>query len=79
MDICYADSLLKNVQKKRTLVQSVYNAKQNECIDIFLRDSGHYAFREFRRDFEDFGNWFPVTSLIETTCSDIYQLGSLSA
>ena len=64
------------MKKKRTLVKSIHNAEQNQCIDIFLHDSGYYAFREFRRDIEDFGHWFPVSSLIETTYSDIFQLES---
>ena len=64
------------MQKKRTLIKSVHNAEQNQCVDIFLQHSGYYAFREFRRDIEDFGHWFPVSSLIEAIYLDIPQLES---
>ena len=64
------------MEKKRSLVKSVHNRDQTQCIDIFLQDSGYFAFREFRRDIEDFSHWFPVSNLVETTYSDISQLES---
>ena len=36
----------------------------------------YYDFREFRRDLEEFGHWFPGLSLIETTYLNNSQLES---
>lgn len=41
-----------------------------------MQYSRYYVYREFRRAIEEFGHWFPVSSLTETNFSDITQLES---
>jgi hypothetical protein len=62
------------MEKKRSVIKSIHNNNQTQCIDIFPQLNGNFAFQEFRRDIEDPGQWFPVSSLTETTYSDISQL-----
>ena len=62
------------MEKKLSLVKSIHNSAQTQCIDIFPQHNGNFAYQEFRRDIEDPSQWFPVSSLTETTYSDISQL-----
>ena len=62
------------MEKKRSVIKSIHNNNQTQCIDIFPQHNGNFAFQEFRRDIEDPSHWFPVSSLTETTYSDISQL-----
>ena len=62
------------MEKKLSVIKSIHNNNQTQCIDIFLQHNGNFAFQEFRRDIEDPIKWFQVSSLTETTYSDISQL-----
>ena len=62
------------MEKKLSVAKSIHNSDQTLCIDIFRQNNGNFAFREFRRDIEDTSQWFPITSLTETTYSDISQI-----
>jgi hypothetical protein len=62
------------MEKKLSVIKSIHNNNQTQCIDIFLQHNGNFAFQEFRRDIEDPIQWFQVSSLTETTYSDISQL-----
>ena len=62
------------MDKKLTVVKSIHNSDQTKCIDIFSLHNGNFAFQEFRRDIEDPSQWFPVSSLTETTYLDISLL-----
>ena len=62
------------MEKKRSVIKSIHNNNQTQCIDIFLQHNGNFAFQEFRRDIEDPSQWFPVSSLTETAYSDIFLL-----
>lgn len=39
------------------VLDSIHNEAQDLCVDFFVRTDGTYGFEEFRRDFEDGGNW----------------------
>ena len=45
---------------KPTVVNSVNNADDSRCVDIFRRSDGSFGFDEFRRDAEDTRGWFPI-------------------
>ena len=62
------------MEKKLSVIKSIHNNNQTQCIDIFPQHNGNFAYQEFRRDIEDPSQWFPVSSLTETTYSDISQL-----
>jgi len=53
------------MENKRSVIKSIHNNNQTQCIDIFPQHNGNFAFQEFRRDIEDPGQWFPVSSLTE--------------
>jgi len=62
------------MEKKLSLIKSLHNSNQTQCIDIFSQHNGNFAFQEFRRDIEDHSQWFPVSNLTETPYSDIFLL-----
>ena len=62
------------MEKKLSLIKSLHNSNQTQCIDIFSQHNGNFAFQELRRDIEDPSQWFPVSSLTETAYSDIFLL-----
>jgi hypothetical protein len=62
------------MDNKLSVVKSIHNSDQTQCIDIFPQHNGNFSFQEFRRDIEDPSQWFPVSSLTETMYSDISQL-----
>ena len=65
---------MQKMENKLSVVKSIHNSDQTLCIDIFSQNNGNFAFQKFRRDIEDPSQWFPVSSLTETTYSDISQL-----
>ncbi len=52
---------------KAKVVRSVHNDSVDRCVDIVLRDDGRYSYREFRRDPEDQGVWYPVGATSSAT------------
>jgi hypothetical protein len=50
------------IDKTWTVFDSIENAEQDRCVDLFVRLDGSYGFEEFRRDVEDAGAWTPVHS-----------------
>tara|TARA_A100001015_G_C14604560_1_gene561760 strand:+ start:80 stop:331 length:252 start_codon:yes stop_codon:yes gene_type:complete len=48
--------------KKQTVVRSINNSDQSQCIDIFKRKDNTYGFEEYRRDKETYEGWYKVHS-----------------
>lgn len=42
------------------MIASIHDADARRCIDILQRPDGSLSYREFRRDPEDGGRWFPT-------------------
>jgi hypothetical protein len=44
------------------VIKSIHNTMVDRCVDIFVRRDGTWGFKEFRRDVEDQGAWFPISN-----------------
>jgi hypothetical protein len=50
----------QRIDKSWIVFISIENLEHDRCVDFFSRENGSYGFEEFRRDFEDGGQWTPV-------------------
>ena len=50
----------RRIDKSWVVFASVENDEHEKCVDIFYRPDGTFGFEEFRRDFEDAGEWTPL-------------------
>ncbi len=51
----------KRIDKSWLVFMSIENEGHGRCVDLFSRPDGSCGFEEFRRDFEDRGEWTPVS------------------
>ena len=42
------------------VVDSVSSEDNQYCVDFFKRDDGTFGFEEYRRDVEDYNQWFVI-------------------
>jgi hypothetical protein len=42
------------------VLTSLENNAADRCVDIFVRADGTFGFEEYRRDYEDANEWFPL-------------------
>ena len=42
------------------VVDSVSSEDNQYCVDFFKRDDGTFGFEEYRRDIEDYNQWFKI-------------------
>ena len=47
---------------KPKVIKSIHNSMVDRCVDIFVHRDGSWSFKEFRRDIEDQGAWFPISN-----------------
>ena len=55
------------------VVDSVSSEDNQYCVDFFERDDGTFGFEEYRRDIEDYNQWFKIgcfDTLLFTTKKD---------
>ena len=55
------------------VVDSVSSEDNQYCVDFFKRDDGTFGFEEYRRDIEDYNQWFKIgcfDTLLFTTKKD---------
>lgn len=50
----------RRIDRSWLVFDSIENAQQDRCVDLFERPDGSCGFEEFRRDVEDAGAWTPV-------------------
>ena len=48
-------------EPKPKVMKSLHNKAVDRCVDIFQRLDGSWGFKQFRRDIEDQGAWFPIS------------------
>ena len=42
------------------VVDSISSEDNQYCVDFFKRDDGTFGFEEYRRDIEDYNQWFEI-------------------
>ena len=42
------------------VLDSISSADKQYCVDFFDRDDGTFGFEEYRRDIEDYNQWFKI-------------------
>ena len=42
------------------VIDSVNSEDNQYCVDVFKRDDGTFGFEEYRRDIEDYNQWFKI-------------------
>ena len=58
------------------VVDSVSSEDNQYCVDFFERDDGTFGFEEYRRDIEDYNQWFKIgcfDTLLFTTKKDAVE------
>ena len=58
------------------VVDSVSSEDNQYCVDFFERDDGTFGFEEYRRDIEDYNQWFKIgcfDTLLFTTKKDAIE------
>ena len=58
------------------VVDSVSSEDNQYCVDFFKRDDGTFGFEEYRRDIEDYNQWFKIgcfDTLLFTTKKDAVE------
>ena len=55
------------------ILDSISSEDKQYCVDFFERDDGTFGFEEYRRDIEDYNQWFKIgcfDTLLFTTKKD---------
>ena len=58
------------------VVDAVSSEDNQYCVDFFKRDDGTFGFEEYRRDIEDYNQWFKIgcfDTLLFTTKKDAVE------
>ena len=58
------------------VVDAVSSEDNQYCVDFFKRDDGTFGFEEYRRDIEDYNQWFKIgcfDTLLFTTKKDAIE------
>ena len=42
------------------ILDSISSEDKQYCVDFFERDDGTFGFEEYRRDIEDYNQWFKI-------------------
>ena len=57
-------------------LDSISSEHKQYCVDFFERDDGTFGFEEYRRDIEDYNQWFKIgcfDTLLFTTKKDAIE------
>ena len=58
------------------ILDSISSEDKQYCVDFFERDDGTFGFEEYRRDIEDYNQWFKIgcfDTLLFTTKKDAVE------
>ena len=58
------------------VLDSISSEDKQYCVDFFERDDGTFGFEEYRRDIEDYNQWFKIgcfDTLLFTTKKDAVE------